>query len=59
MRVLRYKLETRYDYQKGTPPASLSKPSQGKKEIQDAQQPEERYPNVNSHDIPLAPQNKW
>ena len=58
VRVLRYKLDSRDCYQKGTPSPSLSKPLQSEKEIQDSQHLEERYPSVNSHDIPLAPQTK-
>ena len=58
VRVLRYKLDSRIHYQKGTPWPSLSKLLEGNKETQDSQCLKERYPSVNPHDIPPAPQAK-
>ena len=54
--MLRYKLDSRDCYQKGTPQSSLSELLESKKETQDSQHPEERFPSVNSHDKPPTPQ---
>ena len=57
VRVLRYELDGRDCYQKGTSQPSISKISQTETENQNSQQPDERYPSVDSHCMPLAPQN--
>ena len=54
VRVLRYKLDSRDCYQKGTPQPSISNVSQTETEIQNPQHPDEGYPSVNSHGTPLA-----
>ena len=56
VRVLRYKLDSRDCYQKGTPQPSLSKLLKSEKETQESQHLEERYPSVNSQDDPPVPQ---
>ena len=58
MRVLRYKLDSRDHYQKGTPQPFISKISQTETEIQNTQHSDEGYPSANAHGTPLAPQNK-
>ena len=55
--ALRYKLDSRDHYQKSMPQPSISKILQTETENQNSQQPDERYPSVNSHDIPLDPPN--
>ena len=55
VRVLRYKLDSRDCYQKGSPQPSLSKPLESKNETQDSQHLEERYPCVSLHDNPPTP----
>ena len=55
VRVLRYKLDSRDHYQKGTPQPSISKISQSEKETRDSQHLEERYHSVNSHGISQPP----
>ena len=56
MRLLRYKLDSRDHYQRGTPQPSISKSSQTETEIQNSQCPDEGYPSFDSHGTPLAPQ---
>ena len=55
VRVLRYKLDSRDHFQKGTPQLSIYKISQTETEIQNSQHPDESYPSVDSHGPPLDP----
>ena len=55
VRVLRYKLDSRDQYQKGTPQPSISNVSQNQTEIQNSQHLDEDYSSVNLHGIPAAP----
>ena len=57
VRVIRYKLDSRDYYHKGTPQPSISKISQTETEIQNSLHPDESYPSVDSPCTPLAPQS--
>ena len=52
VRVLRYKLDGKDHYQKGTPQPSISNISQTETEIQNSQHLDEGYPTVNSQGTP-------